>query len=306
MQLYIGLVIIFVSVIVGSLAFIGESADRVGVNRAIATIERGYGPGAEIPGYADPHAPLRDRIGVPLARKLGTIGTALTPTGARTRLERQLDYAGNPGGWPVDRLISAKGVGLVLGLFGGFLFGLMLGSFNKVILCMLAGGAFGFFGPDLAVYNMGAKRQTEMRTSLPDVLDTLTICVEAGQGFDAALAQVSRNGRGPMVGEAARVLQEMRIGKSRVDAMRALGARTTIEELRGFASAVIQASELGVPIGNVLREQAKEMRVRRRQRAEELAQKVPIKILFPTLFCLFPSIFVVIIGPAALSMINKV
>jgi tight adherence protein C len=101
------------------------------------------------------------------------------------------------------------------------------------------------------------------------------------------------------------VLQEMRIGTSRVDAMRALGARTTIEELRGFSSAVIQASELGVPIGNVLREQAKEMRVRRRQRAEEVAQKVPIKILFPTLFCLFPSLFVVIIGPGVLSMMHR-
>ena len=195
---------------------------------------------------------------------------------------------------------------MVLGFAAGLLFGLMLGGFNKIMLSLIIATALGFFGPDLSIYNLGAKRQADMRKSLPDVLDTLTICVEAGQGFDAALAQVSRNGRGPMVGEAARVLQEMRIGKSRVAAMRALGARTTIEELRGFASAVIQASELGVPIGNVLREQAKEMRIRRRQRAEETAQKVPIKILFPTLFFLFPPLFIVIIGPAALTMIHRV
>jgi pilus assembly protein TadC len=143
-----------------------------------------------------------------------------------------------------------------------------------------------------------------MRKSLPDVLDTLTICVEAGQGFDGALAQVARNGRGPMAGEAARVLQEMRIGKSRSEALRAMANRTSVPELRGFASAVVHASDLGVPVGQVLREQAREMRMRRRQRAEEQAQKVPIKILFPTLFCLFPALFVVILGPGVINILH--
>jgi tight adherence protein C len=150
------------------------------------------------------------------------------------------------------------------------------------------------------IYNNGAKRQEELRVSLPDVLDTLTISVEAGQGFDAALAQVSRNGKGPMVGETARVLQEMRIGKSRTEALRSMAARTTVSELKGFTSAIVQASELGVPVAQVLREQSREMRIRRRQRAEEQAQKVPIKLLFPTLFCLFPALFVVILGPGIL------
>jgi Type II secretion system (T2SS), protein F len=304
MLLYIGLSTIFLAAIVGSLAFIGESAERVGVSRSLDTLERGYSGTADARPFVDPQAPLSERIGLPLIRKLGAIGGAITPAGSRARIERQLDYAGNPGGWPVDRIVAAKGVGLVLGIVAGVLFGMMLGGFNMVLFCGIVGAVLGFVAPDLAIYNMGAKRQDEMRKSLPDVLDTLTICVEAGQGFDAALAQVSRNGRGPMVGEAARVLQEMRIGKSRIDAMRAMGARTTIAELRGFASAVIQASELGVPIGNVLREQAKEMRIRRRQRAEEAAQKVPIKILFPTLFFLFPPLFIVIIGPAALNMMH--
>src|SRR5205814_10217358 len=119
------------------------------------------------------------------------------------------------------------------------------------------------------------------------------------------LAQVARNGRGPMAGEAARVLQEMRIGKSRGEALRAMAGRTTVPELRAFASAVVHASELGVPVGQVLREQAREMRTRRRQRAEELAQKVPIKILFPTLFCLFPALFVVVIGPGVLNVMSS-
>jgi tight adherence protein C len=114
------------------------------------------------------------------------------------------------------------------------------------------------------------------------------------------LGQVARNGKGPMVGETARVLQEMRIGKTRMEALRSMAARTTVPELKGFASAVVQATDLGVPIADVLREQAREMRLRRRQRAEEQAQKVPIKILFPTMFCLFPALFVVVIGPGAL------
>ena len=124
---------------------------------------------------------------------------------------------------------------------------------------------------------------------MPDILDMLTVSVEAGLGFDAALAQITRYGRGPVAGEFARVLQEMQIGRSRVDALRALGQRTNVAELKSFCAIVVQASELGVPIANVLREQSKEMRIRRRQRAEELAQKVPVKILFPLIFCLFPA-----------------
>src|SRR6185295_10261613 len=124
----------------------------------------------------------------------------------------------------------------IAGLAAGALFGLILGGGRALFLCCLLGAVGGFFIPDMTVYNKGVKRQEEMRSSLPDVLDTLTISVEAGQGFDAALAQVSRNGRGPIVGEAARVLQEMRIGKSRVEALRDMSERTTVEELRGFAS----------------------------------------------------------------------
>ena len=151
----------------------------------------------------------------------------------------------------------------------GLLVGLFLGGLAAIVLSLVGGVVIGFFGPDLMIYNIGSKRQDEMRMSLPDVLDTLTISVEAGQGFDAALAQVSRNGRGPIAGEVARVLQEMRIGKSRTDALRSLSARTTVPELKGFTSAIVQASDLGVPVGQVLREQSRDMRLKRRQHAEE-------------------------------------
>ena len=148
----------------------------------------------------------------------------------------------------------------------------------------------------------GLKRQARIQALLPDALDMLTVCVEAGLGFDAALSQVARNTNGPLAAEFARALQEMQIGTSRSQALRAMVARTTVSELRSFVSALIQAGDLGISVAAVLREQAREMRLRRRQRAEEKAQKVPIKILFPLIFCLFPALFVVVIGPGVITI----
>jgi len=182
--------------------------------------------------------------------------------------------------------------------------GMLIGSASpfRLIVFALAGAAAGFFLPDLLLYNAGQKRQAHIRTELPDAMDMLTICVEAGLGFDAALAQVARAGSGPLAAELARALQEMQIGKTRTEALRSMAGRTTSPELRAFASALVQAGELGISVASVLREQAKEMRLRRRQWAEEQAQKVPVKILFPLLFCLFPALFVVILGPAAVTI----
>jgi len=164
------------------------------------------------------------------------------------------------------------------------------------------GAVIGFFLPDLLLYNSGQRRQQQIPVILPDSLDMLTICVEAGLGFDASLAQVARNTKGPVAAEFSRVLQEMQIGKSRTEALRAMADRTTVPELQAFVSALVQSSEMGIPIAHVLREQAKEMRIRRRQRAEELAQKVPVKITFPLIFCLFPALMVVILGPGVIEI----
>ncbi len=292
---------ISLAAVFGVLAFAGGDPGRGGISRSLQNIEQ---------GYSLAFVPTRDRsfaerVGAPLEARLGGLGRALTPTAAAARLQRQLDLAGNPVAWPVSRVVAVKGVALVLvGVLGGFLGLAYVGGVPAWLVGTAAGALAGFFGPDLLIYNHSIKRQVEIRLSLPDVLDTLTISVEAGLGFDAALAQVARNGKGPMAGEAARVLQEMQIGRPRLEAIRSLATRTTVDELRTFASAVAQAGELGVPIANVLREQSKEMRIRRRQRAEEQAQKVPIKILFPTLFCLFPALFVVVIGPGVISIVH--
>lgn len=232
---------------------------------------------------------------------LRALALRLSPTGIAAKLQYRLDLAGNPPAWTPDRILATKGLGLFALAGLGALYGLSF-SPGLLIVGAAAGGVFGFFLPDLLLYNSGVKRQEKIRKALPDALDMLTVCVEAGLGFDAAVAQVARNTVGPLAAEFSRVLQEMQIGKSRTEALHAMSERTTVSELRAFVSALVQASELGIAMGRVLREQAKELRIRRRQRAEERAQKVPVKILFPLIFNIFPAIFVVVLGPAAITI----
>ena len=197
--------------------------------------------------------------------------------------------------------MAAKAVMMVVFVFVAFV---VLGFDLRGLLLAAAAGVAGFFLPDLLVYNAGAKRQTELNKGLADALDMLTVCVEAGQGFDAAIMQVAKTVTGPIGGEFARVLSEMQIGKSRGEAFASLGERVSTAEVKNFVSALVQADRMGLPIAAVLREQTKEMRVARRQRAEEKAQKVTVKILFPLLLCIFPALFIVIIGPGAIRIME--
>ncbi|WP_067496791.1 type II secretion system F family protein [Actinoplanes sp. TFC3] len=232
------------------------------------------------------------------------LGRAVTPAGARVRLERLLDYAGNPIDRPLDTVVRRRAQ-LLIGMgLAGVLGGAALAGAPGALLSGPSAAVLGLFLPDIAIHDLGSKRQRELGQSLPDVLDALVIGVEAGLGLDAAMAQVSANLTGPMPAEITRVLQEMKIGISRTEALRSLSARTTVRELQSFVTAVIQAGELGVPIAGVLREHARDQRTKRRQKAEELAQKVPVKLLFPVLFCLFPVIFVVILGPGILRLLD--
>jgi tight adherence protein C len=169
---------------------------------------------------------------------------------------------------------------------------------------MALGGFIGYYLPEWVLRSKSGKRQHKMRRALPDALDLLSITVEAGLGFDAALSRVARQEGGPLGEELHRVLQEMQLGKSRADALRDLGDRTSIPEFKSFILAMIQADVFGISIAKVLHVQANEMRVKRRQRAEETAQKVPVKIVFPLITCIFPALFVVLLGPAAISIYN--
>jgi tight adherence protein C len=298
MLLLIGLGALAGAVVVTVLTLAGGAGSRIDVARALA----GAQPRGRDGSVAPRDRPVRQRLVVPLLRRFGALGRALTPTEAVARLQRHLDYAGNPPGWPVERVVPVKGLTLAAGTALGAALGSLFGGVPGAVVGAPAGAVLGLLTPDLLVYNAGLKRQQEVLLSLPDVLDTLVISVEAGLGFDAAMAQVGQNGKGPLAREMVRVLQEMQIGKSRPEALRAFARRTTVPDLRTFVTAVVQAGELGVPVAGVLREHAREMRIRRRQRAEEAAQKVPIKILFPVLFCLFPALFVVILGPGVLQI----
>ena len=264
---------------------------QTGVAAALAAIDRRYGQA--------PQAKPGPRSSA-LPGWLTRLARRLSPGGMTDSLQRRLDLAGNPGSWTPDRVLAAKGIGLlVLGGLGALL---GLGSPTLFVPYTGLGALIGFFLPDVLLYNTGDRRQAKIQSALPDAMDMLTVCVEAGLGFDAALAQVARNTTGPLAGEFARALQEMQLGASRAQALRALTDRTTVPELRVFVSALTQATELGITVAQVLREQAREMRLKRRQRAEEKAQKVPVKITFPLVFCLFPALFVVILVPAAIAI----
>lgn len=281
-----------IAIAVATVAQAGLS--RAKVTRSLNAIDTVYGAST---GDADLRGPL-------FGHRIARLGRAATPALALTRLRRRLDLAGNPPNWTVDRLFELKGLGLiVLGILGAVL-GVVLFGAGGAVVGGLAGAAAGYFLPDVVIYDLAERRQDEIRRTLPDIMDTLSVSVESGLGFDAALGQVTRYGRGPLAREFARVLQEIQLGRSRVEALRALGERTSVVELRAFCSIVVQATELGVPMAGVLREQSNQMRVRRRQRAEELAQKVPVKILFPLVFCLLPPLFIVVLGPGILNILD--
>lgn len=303
LAMLVGAAVLFsVGVFVLVVALMSASFTRVGVARSLQSIDRVYATGAGVP--LSPDDPAGERYPVTGPSRLARIGRSVTSGGSVDRLRRWLDFAGNPEHWSIERVFEAKGVGLILaGILGGA-GALAVGGPWAAVAGAVVGAALGFLLPDVIIHELAGRRQQKIRSTMPDILDTLTVSVEAGLGFDAALSQLTKYGRGPLAGEFARVLQEMQIGRARVDALRGMSRRTRVTELRSFCAIVIQATELGIPIANVLREQAKEMRIRRRQIAEETAQKVPVKILFPLIFCLFPALFIVILGPAALNIMD--
>jgi tight adherence protein C len=248
-------------------------------------------------------APFLERVVRPLALRLTRLGRRLTPVGQIERMRRRLEGAGNPPGWDVDRLLAFKMLGLIAGVVIGLAIPLLFGW--GVLVAVILGallGAAGLLTPDAWLYQAAYNRTESLRRELADALDLLSISVEAGLAFDAALSQVARNMHGPLAQEFSRVLQEMQIGMSRSNALRALGERSNAPELRGFVTAMIQADTFGIPIAKVLRVQAKDLRSKRAQYAEELAHKIPVKILFPLIFCILPCLFVIVIGPAAIGV----
>ena len=247
---------------------------------------------------------LLSRVVLPGFGLLGKAVKRLTPLGLQQRLGRKLVLSGSPAGWDAEKVAAFKFVGLAAGVVLGLMIGAGSGGAKSTAIALLIGG-IGYFAPDALLSGRAQRRQLAIQKALPDTMDLLTISVEAGLGFDAALAQVVRNVEGPLSQEIARMLHELQLGVSRADAFRKLADRTDVDELRAFVVSMIQANRFGVGVANVLRAQARELRMKRKQRAEQKAMQTPVKILFPLIFCVLPSLFVVVLGPGAIRIFHS-
>jgi tight adherence protein C len=295
--LYVVLAALAVSLSVPILWY-AVAVDRAPAKQVNRNLRTGLAEGGDLRSLVLSQSPL-ERVLRPLLQSLGATARRISPGGMVDSLERRVELSGVA--WPVDRLLLLKfvaGAGL---LIGGLVYASLSGS-STGLLSALGAGIVGYLGPDVVLSRVATTRQMEITNSLPDTLDQLTICVEAGLGFDSALARVSKSGEGPLAQEISRLLQDFRVGVPRPEALDALLSRTDVPELRQFVHAIVQAETYGVPVSKVLRAQAAEQREKRRFRAEERAMKLPVKVIFPLIFCILPVLFIVIISPAFIKL----
>jgi tight adherence protein C len=246
------------------------------------------------------------RVLVPVVSKAGRFARRVTPIDARDRIDKKLLLAGSPAGWDAERVLAFK----IIGAVGGFVLALVLfqvvklAPFIQIVATALL-TFVGFIAPDSVVNSKVEDRKKEILRTLSDTLDLLTISVEAGLSLNAAIAMVVRNVPGVLSSEFARMLQEIQLGVPRSDAFRHLAERTDVDELNAFALAMVQADVFGVSIASVLRTQAVQLRIKRRQAIEAKAAQTPVKIVFPLILCVLPALFVVIVGPGAIQIVNS-
>ncbi len=289
------------------------AAIACGAWAASTTLESRSGSKRSLAAMDDYHrADVRDqemlesfgaRVFAPVTRGLTDFARRITPVGYTENVKRKIVLAGSPPGYEVDRFLILKILGFAsgvvwIGLAAAFLSG------HRLFAVLIVGFAWGicFFGPDIVLDGRITRRRDEIERRLPDTLDLLVISVEAGLGFEQALERTASAVPGPLSDESRRMLQETRMGASRADALRALDERTQVDDLRTFILAMLQADAFGVSIARILRAQADEIRIRRRQAAQEKSQKAPIKMLFPLAVCIFPAVFVIVLLPAVIQI----
>jgi tight adherence protein C len=243
------------------------------------------------------------RVLAPVGRSATELARRLTPVGYVDNVKRKIVLAGSPPGYEVDRFLIFKVLGVASVILWIALAAIFLsGNGLLAILVVVVASGVCVFGPDILLDGRIQRRREEIERRLPDTLDLLVISVEAGLGFEQALERTASAVPGPLSEESRRMLQETRMGASRADALRALDERTQVDDLRTFILAMLQADAFGVSVSRILRGQADEIRIRRRQAAQELSQKAPIKMLFPLAVCIFPAVFVVVLLPAAIQI----
>ena len=297
------LAVVGIGAAVGLVVFlVGMQADERSVVRSSLRRLEGY----EVENVRDQELlkPVRERAIAPAVEKLTDIGRRFTPTGYVDKVRMKFVYAGEPSPDAVDRFLATQVLGVVIAVVVS-LFALFAleGLFRWAVVGFAL--LLGFLGPSATLNRKVEDRQHQLRVKLPDVLDLLTISVEAGLGFEQALDRTVAAVPGPLSEEFARMLGEVRAGSTRADAMRAMELRCNVPEVRSFVLAILQADTFGVSIGRVLRAQADEMRIKRRQIAQEQAQKAPVKMLIPMVFCIFPALFVIVLGPAVINIYQK-
>jgi tight adherence protein C len=249
--------------------------------------------------------PFSERTLRPLIARLSKMSSRLGSASSTENAERRLAMAGNPGDLRVSDWLGVKMlVGIAIAAIAFLVFGLLIGGVVVGLFLGLVGFGIGFLIPEFWLGRRIKARQKLILKMIPDTLDLLTISVRAGLGFDGALAKVVEKLPGPLTDEFRRALAEVRVGKARRDALRDMVPRTNVQPLSNFIGAIIQAEQLGVSISKVLQVQSEQLRIERRQRAEEQAARAPIKMLFPLVGCIFPSLFIVILGPAIISIIK--
>jgi len=304
MSLLLLIAALLITVAVASVIFlvVSQVEERQVVRQTLRQLD-----GYEIENTRDQELldPLKDRALQPVLTGLSAIGQRFTPTGYVDKVRQRFVWAGEHDPAKVDRFLAVRVlciVAAVLAFIAVFILGVLP---LDGIMRLVAGGALVaafVFGPDKVLDSKVAKRQHAIQIQLPDVLDLLTISVEAGLGFEQALDRVVQSVPGELTDEFSRMLGETRAGANRSDAMRSMDDRCNVPELRSFVMAIIQADTFGVSIGRVLRAQSEEMRIKRRQLAEEQAQKAPVKMMIPMVFCIFPALFAVVLGPAIIGI----
>lgn len=294
------------SVLVAALVAVGgPKSDRALVRESLADLRRrsALESTARFDGPVEPTDPLRRRLGVTLATLLAGVGRRLSPPARIAALDVKLNALGNPDGWNCDRILAAKAAGLAVGMVGGLGMGAAAGGPVLAVAACLAGAAAGFLLPNAILYQLIYTRRERLRGSLADALDLMVVCMEGGQSFASAVVEVGRVERGPLGSEFRRVIEDLNLGTPET-ALTALADRAASDDVQRFASSMAQSMRLGAPAGEALRVQADEMRLKRRQAAEERAQKVPVKMVFPLVTLILPALFVVIMGPAVINIVT--
>jgi tight adherence protein C len=248
--------------------------------------------------------PFTERVLRPFILNLGNRFSRSTPEKARNDLQNRLNLAGRPGNLGPSEFIAVRYVAAVVLFAVGLLIGLLFGNPTFIAVGAAIGGILGFFGPLYWLRTKVEQRRSEIQKSLPDAMDLLTIAVEAGLGFDAAMQRVTDKFHNALSEEFATVLQETRLGRPRLEALDDMGRRTGVEDLHNFVQAVIQSEQMGVGVARILRLQSDEMRRKRRQRAQEKAAQASLKMMLPMVGCIFPTLWIILLGPAILIILK--